>query len=105
MCVCWYAIRHPASPAMNDEMPKATNFIRAVFTPIDAAARSFVRTASSRRPVALRRRLETASATRARTTRTNTPKTGWPIVLPLEKDRSVPKKCGDETVAPSNPPV
>ena len=63
MCVCWYEIRHPASPAMNDEMPKATNFVRAMFTPIDVAARSFVRTDRSRRPVALRRRFETASAT------------------------------------------
>jgi len=71
-----YAKSVPPIPAMNAEMAKAMSFVPATFTPAAAAARSFDRTASIRRPSRERRTATTDQMTRPRTSAQKTGNAG-----------------------------
>ena len=93
-------MRQPARPATNELIPNASSFVPAVPMATPAAARSFDRTASIRRPVVLRRTLATSSASTATTTVTNTPNTGRYGSVALRRPRFHPNSDGAGTLAP-----
>ncbi len=95
------AIRTPPTAATAAESANAYSLTPATFTPRAAAARSLVRTAMRRRPVAERRRFATISPMTTKTTRLKTPQRhGLRMLLMYQ-----PKSAGRGTWVPPSPPV